>query len=212
MPTHLLYLHGFRSSPASAKARCTAARVHTINDRRVALGLAPIRWICPQLPPSPREAVALALSLVADAAPGQVALIGSSLGGFYATWLARTLDSRAALLNPAVNPARDLRGQIGELADWHDPGLRFTFTAEHVAELEGLVCGTLTEAVSEAERYLAVIARDDSVLDWREMAARYQGATLRIVDHGGHALDDYAQRHLDTVLDFLGVAAPSTAT
>ncbi len=152
--------------------------------------------------------MALARSLVSDVAPGALALIGSSLGGFYATWLAQALDGRAALLNPAVNPARDLRGQIGTLRGWHDPALRFTFTSDHVAELDSLVCAPLEGAVKEAWRYLAVIARDDTVLDWHEMAARYAGATLRIVDHGGHALDNYAQRHLDAVLEFLGITAP----
>ena len=134
-------------------------------------------------------------------------LVGSSLGGFYATWLAERLDCKAALLNPAVNPARDLRAQIGELGSWHDPALRFQFTAAHVEELRAFELGSVEQAVPHPERYLAVIARDDEVLDWQEMQARYRGATLRVVDSGGHALQDYASRHCDAVLEFLGVRA-----
>ncbi|MBU6440766.1 MAG: alpha/beta fold hydrolase [Betaproteobacteria bacterium] len=202
-PSHLLYLHGFRSSPASAKARLTLQGL-----RELQRGDAPpVAWICPQLPPSPREAMELCLALVREAAPSRLVLIGSSLGGFYATWLAERLDCRAALLNPAVNPARDLRAQIGELDSWHDPSLRFRFTAEHVRELHAYEVGDLGSALPHPERYLAVIARDDEVLDWREMSQRYRGCELRLAEHGGHALDDYAQAHRDAVLAFLGLRA-----
>jgi len=99
--SHLLYLHGFRSSPASFKARMLgrwrvehAAQVH---------------WLCPQLPPSPAQAWSLIRQL-SDGWPAQtMAVIGSSLGGYYATALAEARGCRALVLNPAVDPARDLR-------------------------------------------------------------------------------------------------------
>ncbi|MDE2120447.1 MAG: alpha/beta fold hydrolase, partial [Betaproteobacteria bacterium] len=158
-PSHLLYLHGFRSSPASAKARLTRQRLLELQGAEEP----PVHWLCPQLPASPRAAVELALALVREAAPSRLVLVGSSLGGFYATWLAARLDCRAALLNPAVNPARDLRAQIGELDSWHDPALRFEFTAQHVDELHAYELGPLDRPVPDPQRYLAVIARDDEV-------------------------------------------------
>lgn len=199
MPT-LLYLHGFRSSPQSAKARVTAQRVQRINQRRTELGEPPIRWLCPQLPPSPREAMALCRELLAGARGDDLALIGSSLGGFYATHLAHTFGARAALLNPAVDPARDLRGQIGTLAAWHDPALQFRFTAAHVEELHALEVGDLREPVPNPQHYFVIIAQGDEVLDWREMAARYRGAQCEVLPGGDHALSDYTDRHLDPVL------------
>jgi predicted esterase YcpF (UPF0227 family) len=205
-PTHLLYLHGFRSSPQSAKALQTGARLQAINATRSLHQLKPVHWLCPQLPPSPAQAMTEVLALVHDVAPGRLALVGSSLGGFYATYLAQRLDGRAALLNPAVNPARDLRSQIGELTAWNDPQLAFHFTAEHVRELHALELGDLSRPVSDASRYLAVIAQDDEVLDWREMATRYAGCAMRLVPSGGHGLSDYTAQHLDAVLDFLGIA------
>lgn len=199
MPT-LLYLHGFRSSPQSAKARATARRVQRINLQRESQGLPPIRWLCPQLPPSPRDAMTLCRNLLGDTCGENLSLIGSSLGGFYATWLAHTLQARAALLNPAVDPARDLRGQIGSLTAWHDPTLQFNFTAAHVDELRALEVGDLRAPVAEPQRYFVIIAQGDEVLDWREMAARYRGARCDILPGGDHALSDYAERHLDPVL------------
>jgi predicted esterase YcpF (UPF0227 family) len=204
-PSHLLYLHGFRSSPLSAKAQQTATRLLAVNRARCSAGLRPVVWVCPQLPPSPKQAIREALQAVRGIEPESIALVGSSLGGFYATWLARHLGCRAALLNPAVNPARDLRTQIGELSAWHDPSQRFVFTHEHVEELRALQVGDLSRPIPDPWRFLAVIARDDEVLDWRESTARYAGSALRLADRGGHALENYAQDHLDAVLAFLAI-------
>ena len=152
MPTtHLLYLHGFRSSPQSNKARQMAARVAAEFPR--------VHWWCPQLPPSPAAAAALIDAGTADWPAEQMAVIGSSLGGYYATWLAEARGCRAVVLNPAVDPAR----------------------------------------------YLAVIAKGDELLDWREMAARYAGAHIRLLEGSDHALSDF-DRHIDAVLDFLELA------
>ena len=200
-PTHLLYLHGFRSSPASTKARQTAARL-------AQLSAAP-RWLCPQLPASPRDAMALATALLDGVDPRRVALIGSSLGGYYAAALAARLGCRAALLNPAVDPARDLGARIGTQSCWHEPDSSFEFTARHVDELRALDPGE--PDAETASRLLVVVARDDEVLDWREMTTRYRHASLRVAEHGGHAIDDYVPHHLDAVLEFLGIASPPPA-
>ena len=197
MPT-LLYLHGFRSSPQSAKARATALRVAVLNAQRAQQGQEAVRWLCPQLPPSPREAMQLCAELLGDTEGEDLALIGSSLGGFYATHLAHTLGSRAVLLNPAVDPARDLAAHIGEQTAWHDPAERFLFRPEYVDELRALAPGPL----QAPERFLAVIAQGDELLDWREMAARYAGAALRLIEGSDHALSDF-EHHIDAVLSFL---------
>ena len=107
MPTsHLLYLHGFRSSPQSAKARLVAQwmQVHRPD----------VQWWCPHLPPSPQQAMALLTDGTAGWPTDSSAVIGSSLGGFYATALAERTGWPAVLLNPAVDPARDLARHIGE--------------------------------------------------------------------------------------------------
>ncbi|MEO6319536.1 MAG: YqiA/YcfP family alpha/beta fold hydrolase [Polaromonas sp.] len=122
MPTtHLLYLHGFRSSPQSMKARKVAARVQAQHPG--------VTWWCPQLPPSPREAMNLIMRDIADWPRDAMAVVGSSLGGFYATWMAQQTGCPAVPLNPAVDPARDLAKYIGEQTSWHIPDDRFFFQA-----------------------------------------------------------------------------------
>ncbi|MBX3623260.1 MAG: esterase [Rhizobacter sp.] len=188
-PTHLLYLHGFRSSPQSTKARRMAAWVRTQAPR--------LTWWCPQLPPSPREAMHLLMQGVSRWPVERMAVVGSSLGGFYATVLAEQLGCKAALINPAVDPARDLARHIGETKAWHSDE-RFFFLPAYVDELRAMAPGPL----ARPSRYFAVIATGDEVLDWREMSERYRGSHLRIVEGSDHALSDF-EAHLPHLLHFL---------
>ena len=192
--THLLYLHGFRSSPQSAKARAVAQRVQQQHPGVI--------WWCPQLPPSPREAMALVAKGTAGWPQASMAVVGSSLGGFYATWVAAHTGCRAVLLNPAVNPARDLQKYIGEQTSWHDPQDRFFFRPEFITELQALEC----PGQPAPAQVLAIIAKGDEVLDWCEMQQRYPGARIRLLEGGDHALSDFDTAHIDTVFDFLQLA------
>jgi uncharacterized protein len=160
-----------------------------------------VAWCCPQLPPSPAEAAALIRQAVAGWPHEAMAVVGSSLGGFYATWVAEQTGCRAVLLNPAVDPARDLARYIGEQTSWHDPEERFYFRAEYVEELQPLYCGPL----ARPENYLAVIAKGDELLDWREMQARYAGSHIRLIEGSDHALSDFDE-HTNAVFDFLALA------
>ncbi len=190
--THLLYLHGFRSSPESAKARQMAAHVAARHPG--------VHWWCPQLPPSPRAAAQLLLEGTAGWPQATTAVIGSSLGGFYASWFAQQRRCPSVLLNPAVFPARDLEKHIGAQTAWHDPGLEFFFKPEYIAELQALETHALRAAAPE----LAFIAKGDEVLDWREMLARYPDAELALLEGGDHALSDFAQ-HIGRISRFLAL-------
>ena len=191
--THLLYLHGFRSSPRSFKAQRMAAR---IAERHPA-----VTWWCPQLPPSPQAAIAQLRAGIAGWPRERMAVVGSSLGGFYATWVAEETGCKAVLLNPAIDPARDLARHIGEQTAWHDPGEHFFFAPEYVDELRALARGP----VAHPERYFAVVAKGDEVLDWREMTGRYPGAKIKLLEGSDHALSDFDE-HIDEVVEFLELA------
>ena len=192
--THLLYLHGFRSSPQSLKARLVATRIAERHPE--------VRWWCPQLPPSPREAMDMVMRGIADWPRESMATIGSSLGGFYATYVTGMTRCRTVLLNPAVDPARDLARYIGEQTAWHDPQEHFYFKPQFIGELRALEAGPLTLP----ERVFAIIAKGDEVLDWREMSARYPDSRIRLLEGGDHALSDFETHHLDDVMAFLDLA------
>jgi uncharacterized protein len=191
--THLLYLHGFRSSPASNKARMMAAAVSSRHPI--------VTWLCPALPASPKQAMAEVLQAIADWPKEHMAVVGSSLGGFYATRLAERLGCKAVLFNPAVHPARDLAAYIGDNSLWHDPQQSFSFDPAYVDELQAQEVAH----ISQPERYFAVIAKGDEVLNWREMTGHYPAAAIKLLPAGDHALSDFDQ-HLDEVLGFLALA------
>jgi len=189
----ILYLHGFRSAPASSKAQRLAARM-------AELGLGAAFW-CPQLPVSAREAVALAEEEIAACRAVGVpdpTLVGSSLGGYYATWLAERHDLKAVLVNPAVVAPLSLEPYLGCQTNLYT-GEVFEFTRQHIAELRAIDVPTL----SRPERFWLMVEEGDEVLDYREAVAKYAGARQTVLPGGDHSFtrwDDY----LDPLLEVAG--------
>lgn len=189
----ILYLHGFRSSPRSFKAR-------VVFEQMKAAGRAD-ELICPQLPASPSAAMELVLKLVERYPADELAIIGSSLGGFYATWLAERLGCRAALLNPAVDPLKDLEKHVGVTTAWHSDE-PFEFKQEYIAELAAL----RVERITRPERYFLLAATGDEVLDYRDMVRHYAGARQHVIEGSNHAIPEFPQ-YVDEVLAFCGKKA-----
>jgi uncharacterized protein len=186
----ILYLHGFLSSPASTKARQLRAALERAGQES--------EFVCPQLPVSPRAAAEVALASAQLEDPARLVAVGSSLGGYYATWLAERLGCRAVLLNPAVRPYENLRSQVGPRTDY--AGRAVQVLPEHLDELRALE----TPPITQPRRYLLVAATGDELLDYRDMLARYAGCATRLVEGSDHALSDF-ERHLPEVLRFCGI-------
>jgi predicted esterase YcpF (UPF0227 family) len=189
----ILYLHGFRSSPKSMKARLMA-------ERMAALGRSD-QFICPQLPASPKDAMALAFQLIEGIQAEQLTIVGSSLGGYYATYMAERLGCRAVLLNPAIVPQLDLDKHVGVTTQYHSDE-PFEFKHEHIAELRALEVPRITQP----ERYFLIAATGDEVLDYRDMVAHYAGARQQVIQGSDHAISEFAD-YLAPVLAFCGVEA-----
>ena len=187
---YLLYLHGFRSSPRSFKAR-------VVQDKLAQAGLEE-RLICPQLPASPKAAMDLALELAERHAPNELAIVGSSLGGFYACWLAERLGARAVVINPAVDPTGNLEKHVGVTTAWHSDE-PFEFRQEYIGELQDLRIARITRP----ERYFLLAATGDEVLDYRDMVAHYAGARQHVIEGSDHAISEFPQ-YVDEVLAFCG--------
>ena len=183
----IVYLHGFNSSPASGKAK-------QLGEHMASLGRSG-DYTCPALPNSPREAIAQVESTLA-AHGGPVTLVGSSLGGFYATHLAEKHGWKAVLVNPAVHAHLLLRSALGLQKNWHT-GETWELTEAHLAELAALD----VERITRPERYLLLAQTGDTVLDYRDAAGYYAGATQIIEEGGDHGFAGF-ERHFQTILDF----------
>lgn len=159
-----------------------------------------VHWWCPQLPPSPRAAMGMVWEQVQQWPHERMAVMGSSLGGFYATWVAERVQCKAVLINPAVDPARDLSHHVGQQTAWHTPEETFYFREAYVQELRDQACG----ALRHPQNYLALIAKGDEVLDWREMQARYAPCQVVLQEGGDHALSNFTD-YLPQVIAHLGL-------
>jgi predicted esterase YcpF (UPF0227 family) len=187
----IIYLHGFRSSPASKKAQ--QIRIRLAERERLD------EYLCPQLPASPLAAAQLIEAAASRHDPQHLALIGSSLGGYYATWLAERIGCRAVLLNPAIAPYDDLRAHLGVQSVFFSEQ-SFDMKAEFLDELRALD----TPAITRPERYFLIAATGDEVIDWRTMRAKYAGCRRRVIQGSDHQISDFAA-YLDEVLEFCGI-------
>ncbi|MGE5339070.1 MAG: YqiA/YcfP family alpha/beta fold hydrolase [Gemmatimonadota bacterium] len=192
----ILYLHGFRSSPGSKKAI-------QLRDSLVARGRGS-EFVCPQLPVSPSAAIRTARAAIEARSMAQGAtdlcLIGSSLGGYYATWLAEQIGCRTVLLNPAIRPYDDLRGHLGQ-----QPVYFSSETIEMRPEYLDELLVLETPRITRPDQYLLIAATGDELIDYRTMVAKYAGCNQHIIDGSDHSLSDFG-RYLEEVLAFCGVS------
>ncbi len=185
----ILYLHGFTSGPQSHKAQALGARM-----RERGLG---DKFVCPQLPASPRAAIALTEGLIAR--HGVTTVVGSSLGGYYSTWLAETFDLKAVLVNPAVVAHLSLQAYIGPQR-WLYTGESFEFTRQHIEELRAIEVPVL----SKPQRFWLLVEEGDETLDYRQAVNRYAGARQTVLPGGDHSFTRWGD-YLNPIIAFAGL-------
>jgi predicted esterase YcpF (UPF0227 family) len=188
----IVYLHGFNSSPASHKAQ-------VLKQFLEGRGLGRL-YACPALPDTPAEAIRAIETRIEGLPARDLTLVGSSLGGYYATYLAEKRDCRAVLINPAVTPHVGLEAFLGTQKNLHT-GEPYELTRAHLEGWRRL----LVERV-DPERYLLLLETGDELLDWRVAARKYEGARMVVRDGGDHTLQSFAE-HLERILAFAGVRA-----
>ena len=189
MGAGILYLHGFCSSPASWKARLLADTLATRGQAD--------RFFCPALSHVPEEAITQAETII-NREKGTLTLVGSSLGGFYATYLAEKFNLRAVLINPAVVAPQSLNDYLGTQTNLYT-GESFEFTAEHIEQLRQLECACVTP-----DRYLLLVETGDEVLDYRQAVTRYAGCAQRVLKGGNHSFTRFPDL-LPQLLEFCGL-------
>ena len=176
----IVYLHGLNSSPGSIKARALGAAIAALSEAQRP------QYFVPQLAHRPAQAMHAVRAWIESLDPAWLTLIGSSLGGYYATYLAELYGVRAVLINPAVRPYENLVAYLGPQRNLYT-GEQYELTREHFAELRAVK----VDRITAPERYLLLVQTGDEILDWREAVAFYSGASQSVQGGGDHAFQNF---------------------
>jgi uncharacterized protein len=186
----LVYLHGFLSSPKSLKARATEAWL--------AENRPDIKYVCPELSSYPGEAIKHIRALMGDTYE-QTMLIGSSLGGYWCTWLAEEYGYRTVVVNPAVRPSMFNKAEyLGvELQSYYSDKV-FTLGEQDVVDLKSV----FVDRISNPERIWVMAQKGDETCDYRLAVEKYKGCKQTIEEGGDHGFQGY-ERWIPDIVGFL---------
>ncbi len=186
----IVYIHGFNSTPASFKAQ-------QVRKAWLQLGLPQQQLLIPELHHHPQQAMAQLHAAIAQLE--QPVLIGSSLGGYYATYLAQRYHLKALLINPAVRPHALFRDFTAEQIN-HYSGERWLLTEAHVQALAALEVA----APADAERFRVWLQTGDETLNYCLAEQYYAGCSVQIEQGGDHGFQGFAE-HLPALFSFAGL-------
>lgn len=184
----ILYIHGFNSSSRSGKAQQLRSWLAARGREE--------EYRCPDLSPRPQEAIRQLADLVAGQDARGIKLVGSSLGGVYATWLVEKLDVKAALINPAVHANVLLKAALGPQRNYAS-GEEYIFTPDHLRELDELDLS----APRRLANYLLLVEEGDEVLDYRQAVTYYAGCRQIVHPGGNHGYSRFLD-DLPAILSF----------
>ena len=186
----VIYLHGFLSGPESAKA--CAVEVWLSDNRP------DIQFMCPSLSAYPGKSIETLEQLIAENLEYTPMLLGSSLGGHWATWLAETCDLPVVLINPAVKPSILLPEYLGvELKNYYSNEVCTLSNSD----IEILVSIEKSEIFCK-ENYWLMTQTKDQTLDYKLAVKKYAGCRQLVEDGGNHSFADF-ERWVPSAIDFL---------
>lgn len=202
MVKHILHIHGFNSSPLSVKAE---------QSRQFFKQYFPeVVFHCPQLATSPEQAIAQLEQLIEQTkCDSSWFVIGSSLGGYFASYLADKYNLRAVLINPAVKPYELLVDYLGEQCNPYT-NITYQVTPDHMQQLKALKVNKPMLDSEQKNNYLVMVQTGDEVLDYQQAVDEYQHCTMIVEQGGDHSFVNFNEK-LPMIADFFELKQIETA-
>jgi hypothetical protein len=188
---NILYIHGFNSSPLSTKSLQTQQFLETFYPQ--------VTFHCPALETSPELAIAQLEAIILSQPSQRWYLMGSSLGGYFASYLSEKFKLLALLVNPAVRPFDLFNDYLGEQRNPYTEQV-YQVTKAHLQQLKSLYCQKISE-----KQYMVMVQTGDEVLDYQQAVDKYYNSQLIIQSGGDHSFVDYRQM-LPTIMKFFKLA------
>ncbi len=193
MKKNILYIHGFNSSPLSIKAEQTRHYFHK--------NFPDVNFVCPQLATSPSDAILQLETIIDSSKTEHWFLIGSSLGGYFSTYLANKYQILAVLVNPAIKPFDLLEDYIGEQKNPYTK-IVYQVTKQHMLDLKAIEKNAPNFNDEQKNNYLVMVQTGDEVLNYQQAVDKFQHCRLIIEQGGDHSFVGFDKK-LPVIADFL---------
>jgi predicted esterase YcpF (UPF0227 family) len=167
----IIYIHGFGGSGAGSKAKIFKELFKAENRD----------FIAPSLSYIPELAISTLKELI-ESYRGDIYLIGSSLGGYYATYLSKLPKvKRVVLLNPSTQPEKSLKRFLGLGVTFYDES-RFEWNVNHIESLKRFKVNSF-----DRDKFLVVLQSDDELIDYRVAKEMFKDVNMIVASGGGHS-------------------------
>lgn len=186
--SNVLFVHGFNSSPLSKKALLTKKYIKQYYPE--------VKFHCPQLATTPKNAIKQLEEYFEASSNEKWGLIGSSLGGYFSTYLSEIYNVKAVLINPAIKPYKLLAGFVGEQIN---PYTEEVYRVEN-SYLDDLI--DLDRQKIVKNNYMVMVQTGDEVLDYQQAVDKFHDSLLIVQSGGNHSFINY-ENMLPQITKFL---------
>ena len=190
MNNTILYFHGFKSSSDSTKAK----DLHKFISRRTRNTI----LITPNIHDNFHDAHDQIINLIESNQPN-IFFMGSSLGGYYASFFSQKYNKKAVLINPAIPPLKDFEMHLGKNKNYSN-GNKFIITKNDIDYIRSLSY----KKILKPKNLMILLESGDEILNYNDTSSYFSGSHIDILYGGDHSYSSFKVK-FNKIQDFLKI-------
>ena len=190
MNNTILYFHGFKSSSDSTKAK----DLHKFISKRTKNTI----LITPNIHDSFHDAHDQIINLIESNQPN-ISFMGSSLGGYYASFFSQKFNKKAVLINPAIPPLKDFEMHLGKNKNYSN-GNKFIITKNDIDYIRSLSY----KKILKPKNLMILLESGDEILNYNDASSYFSGSHIDILYGGDHSYSSFKVK-FNKIQDFLKI-------